>query len=380
MTIEDELKGAPQSFQDFLDPRGVVYDPLTQVDMLACALGSQFLLFAGPSGTGKSTAAQVLADFLTPRNRHLTIDARQAWTSSEDVVGQYSAFAGEYVKGPATEGLLALAAGTAGSPVLIIEEANLSPLEGYAGPVVTTTSKVAFESLSWPLHRQPVGAATTTSGQLTGAIATPRRADLAPWPRIFGTVNVDSTAEAPAPKVSGRACVVLLEPPTIDAALASTDAITPSSVSATGTPPGFALFREPTNAWSKYLLAGDTQRFTDALRPLLTIVADHGGRELNLVSPRDVQRSVVYMSWHAPLAEAAVAAGLLPSSSDTEAAENALLHFVLPGLSSQQFGRVVSPLLRTATPDGLLARRLTKLTAGGESLFGISPDFWASLS
>jgi len=370
VTIGDEVKGAPQAFRDFLDQRGLVYDPLTQVDMLACALGSQFLLFAGPSGTGKSTAAKVLADFLTPQSRHLTIDARPAWTSSEDLVGQYSAFSGQFVKGPATEGLVSLAGSNSPSPVVIVEEANLSPMEAYMGSVVTTTSKVSFRSLVWPLHQQLTGAQLTIPGDVT----------LAPWPRVFGTVNVDSTAEAPAPKVSGRACVVLLEPPTVDMALASTDAITPSPVSPSGSPAGAALFRNPTSAWSNYLLTGGTKRFTNALKPLIATVAEHGGRKLNLVSPRDVQRCVVFMSWHVPLAEAAHAAGILDSTSDAESAENALLHFILPGLSSEQFGRVVNPLLSAATPDGLLARRLAKLDAGGENLFGVAPDFWASLS
>ena len=98
------------------------------------------------------------------------------------------------------------------------------------------------------------------------------------------------------------------------------------------------------------------------------------------MSPRDIQRCVTYMSWHAPLAEAAVNAGLLPATSDTESAENSVLHFVLPGLSSEQFGRILTPLSKAATPTGLLYRRLTRLAAGGESLFGVSPDFWASLS
>lgn len=370
MTIESELKGAPQSFADFLDKRGLVYDEVTQVDMLASVLSSQFVLFAGPSGTGKSTAAQVLADFLTPASRHLTIDARPALTSSEDLVGQYSAFAKEYVKGPATDGLVRLAGSQTDCPVLIVEEANLSPMEAYLGPVVTTSSKVAFQSLTWPLHRQPPG----------GPLVTPQEARLAPFPRVFGTINVDSTADAPAPKVSGRSCVVLLEPPTVDAALDSTDAILPAPPGSGG-PPGGSLFRDPTSAWASFLVDGNTDRFVDALRPLLTLVADHGGRTLNLVSPRDVQRCVVYMAWHAPLAEDAVASKLFKTPhSDTQSAENALLHFVLPGLSSEQFGRVLTPLLKAATPDGLLARRLARLSAGGESLFGVSPDFWASLS
>lgn len=368
MTIEDELKGAPQSFRDFLALRGIVYDPLTQVDLLACALSSQFLLFAGPSGTGKSTAAQVLAEFLTPASRQLVIDARRSWTSPEDIVGQYSAFAEDFVNGPYTRELVAVAEPGAGSPVMIVEEANLSQMEGYLGPVVTSASAVAFEELAWPLH-------ASTNRKVT----MPKDARIGPWPRVFGTINVDSTAEAPAPKVSGRACVVLLEPPNVDTALDSIDALT-SSTPAGAPPPGAALSRDPRTAWLSYVLATKTQRFIDALKPLLAVLETSAGSGFNLVTPRDVQRCVLYMSWHATLAEAAAAGDLLTSTSDTESAENSLLHFVLPGLSSEQFGRAVRPLSDAATPDGLLARRLQRLAAGGESLFGVLPDFWASLS
>lgn len=369
MTIEDELAGVPQSFHDFLTTRGLVYDPLTQVDLLASALGSQFLLFAGPSGTGKSTAARVLADFLTPPARQVVIDARRSWTSSEDIVGQYSAFATDFVRGPYTDALLAVAQATGGSPAIIVEEANLSAMEGYLGPVVTSASAVAFEELAWPLH-------VMSSKDLKSSV--PEEARLGPWPRVFGTINVDSTAEAPAPKVSGRACVVLLEPPDIETTLASTDALTQSALSG-GPPPGLSLARDPRSAWCSYLLTG-TERFMNALKPLITVLQTSAGQEFNLVTPRDVQRCVVYMSWHIPLAEAAAATGMLGHTSDKESAENSLLHFVLPGLSSEQFGRAVQPLLDDATPDGLLARRLKRLDAGGESLFGVLPDFWASLS
>ncbi len=369
MTIEDELSGVPQSFNDFLKARGLVYDPLTQIDLLACALGSQFLLFAGPSGTGKSTAARVLADFLTPSTRQVVIDARRSWTSSEDIVGQYSAFAADFIKGPYTDALLAVAQGSDGSPVMIVEEANLSSMEGYLGPVVTSASTVAFEQLAWPLH-------VVSSADLKSSV--PQEAKLRPWPRVFGTINVDSTAEAPAPKVSGRACVVLLEPPDVETALASTDALTAAAQGA-APPPGLSLCRDPRSAWFSYLLKG-TDRFQNALRPLLTVLQTSAGSDFNLVTPRDVQRCVVYMSWHIALAEAAVATGMLGETSDNQSAENSLLHFVLPGLSSEQFGRAVQPVLNEAAPDGLLARRLKRLDAGGESLFGVLPDFWASLS
>lgn len=377
MTIEDELRHRPQEFRDYLASRGLAYDPTTQVDMLACTLGSQFLLFAGPSGTGKSTAAKALAEFFSPPSRRATIDARPAWTSSEDLAGQYSVFAGEFVLGPATEDLVRLGSTSEdGPPILIVEEANLSPMEAYIGPVITAASPIVFKELKWPLHRHSKhvsGPSSEESAQVPGEVV------LSPFPRIFATVNVDSTAEAPAPKVSGRACVVLLEPPDIETAVISVDALSNEAIPPP-TPPGAPLLRDPRSAWASHLHTGPEGRYTNALRGLLDIIANSAGRTQNIVSPRDVQRCVTYMSWHVPLAEAAQEGGLLPQTTDVQSAENSILHFVLPGLSSQQFGQALEPLTDVATEDGLLKRRLTRLLAGGESLFGVAPDFWASLS
>ena len=136
--ITDQLMGVPQTFRDFLGQRGLVYDPATQVDLLASTLGSQFLLFAGPSGTGKSTAARVLSDFFALPSRQAVLDARPAWTGSEDLVGQYSVFTSTYAPGPGAARLRALngGPGTGGTPFVTVEEANLSPMEAYLGPVV----------------------------------------------------------------------------------------------------------------------------------------------------------------------------------------------------------------------------------------------------
>lgn len=365
----EELSHVPQSFQSFLETRGIVYDPLTQLDLLASALSSQFVLFAGPSGTGKSTAAKILAEFMTGTDRRRIVDARRSWTSPEDIAGQYSVFAGGFVSGPYTDCLVELSNSQNGSPFITVEEANLSSIEGYLGPVVTASSSVAFRELLWPLH---------SAGPETGPV--PRKLRIGPWPRVLGTINVDSTAEAPAPKVSGRACVVLLEPPSVDTALISTDAL--SDVVAPKDSPGSALIGDPRRAWSNAMVNKTTGQLTDALKPLLETLQASAGNGFNVVTPRDVQRCVLYMSWHVALTEAAIAAETIPAGTPihTQSAENSILHFVLPGLASEQFGRALQPLVDNATDGGLLATRLKRLQTGGESLFGVLPDFWASLS
>ena len=51
MTV-NRIEQAAVEFANFLGGRGLIYEPHVQADLLASLLGSQFVLFAGPSGTG----------------------------------------------------------------------------------------------------------------------------------------------------------------------------------------------------------------------------------------------------------------------------------------------------------------------------------------
>ncbi|WP_282943931.1 ATP-binding protein [Cellulomonas endometrii] len=363
---DDAFAGLPRAFADFLDDRGLVYDPLTQVDLLASALGSQFVVFAGPSGTGKSTAARVLADFFASPSS--VIDVRPGWASVEDLVGQYSVFAREFLPGAGHAALERLSRqNSEAAPVLILEEANLSPLESYLGPLVTAASGLAFESFA-------VDSSTSPSGF--------GRIEIGGWPRFFATVNIDSTAPAPAPKVSGRACVVLLEPPGVELLLQAAQDADDLAGAPQHRESGGILLGDPRAGIDAARVAGgrDLRWVTEALRPLVELLAEHAGSGMNVVSPRDVLRARSYMEWHRALSSGAARDGHLLGYSEAESAENALLHFVLPGLTAEQFGRAAAPLAASATEDGLLRGRLDKLLNGADNLFGVTPDFWASLS
>jgi hypothetical protein len=62
------------------------------------------------------------------------------------------------------------------------------------------------------------------------------------------------------------------------------------------------------------------------------------------------------------------------------AADNALLHFVLPSLPAAQFERALNALGESG-PMGVLAQRLARLQGiVAEHQFGPPPDFWGALS
>ena len=91
--VEAELDGLdklPRRFVDHAKRAGVVVGLSDATDLLAAVLSSQFVLFAGPSGTGKSTLARQLQSFFADSDKARTVDARRQWLSPEDLAGYYS--------------------------------------------------------------------------------------------------------------------------------------------------------------------------------------------------------------------------------------------------------------------------------------------------
>ena len=59
--------GVPQRFMDWLKELRINGDLPAAADLVSAFLSSQFLLFAGQSGTGKSTLARAVVDYFTPQ-------------------------------------------------------------------------------------------------------------------------------------------------------------------------------------------------------------------------------------------------------------------------------------------------------------------------
>lgn len=374
----------------YLASARIVFDTATTVDLLAAYLSSQFLLFAGPSGTGKSTAARAVGyTFCTPNSLGV-IEGRRQLIGPEDVVGYYSALSKSYVRVPDLKVLRQLAVSAPdAAPALLVEEINLSAVEGYLAPFTHGLSGPSTPEVAWDLHDLPL---TEPPDQL----------ELSPFPRLLGTINVDATAMAPAPKVVARACVVLLEPPDdagLGAALQQLKVPPRPPTIAEGF--GAALAGDPLEIFQAGVAQdADLVQHTDDLINLIRAAgpyAQHAGAlgpMPNPVSRRQVVQLMAYASWFVLLAEAHKAnGGTLLGDPHRLGAENALLHFVLPTLPGVEFGVALQRLngarasLAGSSANAqelgavLLARVDRLMNAGGDALgMGRILDFWDRLS
>jgi DNA polymerase III delta prime subunit len=369
-------------FDNYLGARGLVYEPQLKADLLAAALGSQFVLFAGPSGTGKSTAAMALADFFTPLARRARITVERTWEAPQDVVGSYSAFAHYFLAKPGLDELLRLRYDASApadsvasrSPVVVIEEANLSPIEGYLNPVVHGLSVPAKEIIEWNLH--PLDEDAPRGAEDGAALVVPSKLALGPWPRFLGTINVDHTAIAPARKVSGRACVVLLEAMEVSAAADGVDALWDGVGSAERQEGPEELLHDPRTALASLRGSPGLTALASGLDAVTTTLGDKLGA--NAVSKRDEQRCLLYMAFFQEIAPHVP--GFETGDLLNTAAENALLHFVLPGLTPQQFAIAVELFREEQTGSLLRSRCARLLPEDADASLGYAVDFWTALS
>jgi hypothetical protein len=371
IAVED-VEQLPEQFRTFLNHHGIATESDDElVDLLAATLSSQLVIMAGPSGSGKSLMASALAAFFAPKDRRARLESSRLLAKREEFFGYFSHLADKTFQVLEPLQLLLDVAGADGStpPMVAIEEANLSPIEGYLSPLVHGLGGLEAETLEIPLHNQQGSVKQNASEQ-----EVPRVLDLKPYPRFFATINVDADSPAPARKVVSRACVVLMEAPTFDTALAAADTLVHPSVEE-GTGPAAGLIGRPTLAFDRYSETGSNV-FQQALKDRAEILRSVLGSDV--IAHRPLQRSLIYMAWYAELLGVTE-----PEPGDPvieAAADNALLHFVLPILSAKEFDGALSAF-KSELRSGVLAPRLARLEQVTKAQqFGPPPDFWGALT
>ncbi|HEX4058050.1 MAG TPA: ATP-binding protein [Galbitalea sp.] len=368
----EEIAGLVEEFKKFATAYGIAATDSDIHDLLASALGSQFLLMAGPSGSGKSLIASALAAFFAKKERRTRLEGSRFLARQEEFLGYYSHLAGEqFIAQPPLLDLLPLLAtdDRKDAPIVTIEEANLSPLEGYLSALVHGLGGTESASLGFRLHARADDVPTMTED-----VSVPSQLTLAPYPRFFATINVDADSPAPARKVASRACVILTDTPSIEEARVSADILSQPSIEEADGPASTILGR-PSSAFARYSETG-SDVYEEALLLRGKDLSEAIGTEA--INFRAYQKALFYIAWYVELA------GDEDSQPDSAAVatavDNALLHFVLPTLPAHQFAAAIEGLTNIDAAS-VLARRVERLKAVvSAQAFGPSPDFWGALS
>jgi len=361
-------------FGRFLTHHGVAPGGTHEItDLLAAALSSQLVIMAGPSGSGKSLTAGALSAFFALKTNRARLESSRLLARPQEFFGYYSPLADKtFMAYDSLLALLRLEDQKGRAPLITIEEANLSPIEGYLSPLVHGLSGLERERLPISLHTLP----DTVDSQVPGW-GVPPILELGPYARVFATLNIDADSPAPARKVVSRACVTLLETPTFDTALEALGTLEHPSLDEADGPAAGSLGR-PTAALGRYLETGN-QAYEQAVSNRAALLRDQLG--VDVIAHRQLQKALMYMAWYVELAgEGGDGDPELDPVVVEAAADNALLHFVLPSLSANYFEKAVR-VLDDGTRTGVLASRLMRLrVVADENRFGPPLDFWGALS
>lgn len=367
----EQIASLIEEFRRFATAYGVTASDGEIHDLLAATLSSQFVLMAGPSGSGKSLIASALAAFFARKDRRTRLEGSRFLARQEEFLGYYSHLAGEqFIAQAALLELLPLASTDErkDAPIVIIEEANLSPIEGYLSALVHGLGSTEAGALSFLLHSRSNDVPT-----MDDDVTVPSRLTLAPYPRFFATINVDADSPSPARKVASRSCVVLTDTPSIEKARASADILSQPSIEEADGPASTILGR-PSAAFARYSESG-SDLYEEALLRRGGQLREVVGTEV--VNFRAYQKALFYIAWYIELAGEAEPQ---PDSLVAMAVDNAILHFVLPTLTTHQFAAAIEGLSDIA-PMSVLANRVDRLKITLETQnFGPAPDFWGALS
>ncbi|ANN29155.1 AAA family ATPase [Vibrio vulnificus] len=179
-----------------LNKLGRKTDYNTVTNILTTVAQSQFTLFSGRPGTGKTSLAKMLGNSLGLQNRLLNIPVARGWTSSKDVLGFYNALSSSF--NSSATGLYDLLTQLnrevkkkqeAAPAICLLDEFNLSQPEHYFSP---------FLEMSDPESKRIVA----TGDQEVPYLEIPQ------YLRFLGTINNDESVQALTPRMLDRASII----------------------------------------------------------------------------------------------------------------------------------------------------------------------------
>lgn len=148
-------------------------------------------IFTGPPGQGKTSFLRILNKILNLENRFIEVPVGRNWVSERDLFGFYNSLTGSF--SPSSTGLYNYLRGIEKDDfeecppqLLLLDEANLSPIEHYGASLLNKADKESDRKINIPFSDISIPSTL----------------------RVFATVNHDMTTEPLSPRLLDRAPVV----------------------------------------------------------------------------------------------------------------------------------------------------------------------------
>ncbi|CAM3147632.1 AAA family ATPase [Vibrio rarus] len=167
------------------------------VNLVVTLAQSQFTIFAGLPGSGKTSLVKIIGKAMQLGNRQHTIPVAKAWTSTKDILGYYNGLSGSYH--PAPTGLWGLLNSVQGEqpenslPVLLLlDEMNLSSPEHYFSSFLDLADNES-DRVIYTGHPEQ------------------QHLHVPEHFKFIGTINQDETVQSLSPRMLDRAAVILFD-------------------------------------------------------------------------------------------------------------------------------------------------------------------------
>lgn len=194
----DQQQEILESISDQLLSYGRKLDFEDLTNVIISIAQSQFTLFSGLPGTGKTSLGKLLGKAMGLDKRLLNIPVARGWTSQRDVLGFYNTLSQSYV--PSVSGLYDLLSQTQAADdghknsaaIILLDEFNLSQPEHYFSP---------FLEMADPESSRVIYTGDPQSPQLK----------VPEYIRFLGTINNDESVQALTPRMLDRSAIIHFE-------------------------------------------------------------------------------------------------------------------------------------------------------------------------